>query len=130
MPAQALAAGDGGAGLRWGALRNVVIEDKSSGKAAHQTLRATARPWLREALVAWQPRGSKEARAGAASVWCRNGMVLLPEPGPGAEWLLDFEDELFSFPQGKFADQVDAFSQLILFCENYLAEGWRARGGR
>lgn len=111
-------------------LRHVVIEAKSSGKAAYQTLRATAAPELAEVLVAWQPRGSKESRASAASVWCRNGMVLLPEPGPGAEWLLDYEDELFSFPQGKYADQVDASSQLILFCENYLVEGWRARGGR
>ena len=56
-------------------------------------------------------------------------MVLLPQPGPEAVWLMDFEDELFNFPQGRFADQVDAFSQLILYVENYLAEGWRARGG-
>ena len=56
-------------------------------------------------------------------------MVLLPHPGEGAEWLLDFEDELFSFPQSAYMDQVDACSQLILYLENYLAEGWRARGG-
>ena len=70
-------------------------------------------------------------RAGAASVWCRNGMILLPEPGPGAEWLMDFEDELFSFPQSVYKDQVDAFAQALLFLENYLSEGWTARrGGR
>jgi phage terminase large subunit-like protein len=57
-------------------------------------------------------------------------MVLLPHPGPDAPWLMDFEDELFSFPQGTFADQADAFSQLILFLENYLSEGWAARQGR
>ncbi|MEZ4542093.1 MAG: hypothetical protein R3C43_19120 [Chloroflexota bacterium] len=110
-------------------LRGIVIEDKSSGKSAHQTLRATSPEWLRELLSAYRPVGSKEARAGAAAVWCRNGMVLLPQPGPEAVWLMDFEDELFNFPQGRFADQVDAFSQLILYVENYLAEGWRARGG-
>lgn len=113
-----------------GRLRGVVIEDKSSGKSANQTLRATSPEWLRELLSPYQPRGSKEARAGAAAVWCRNGMVLLPHPGPGAPWLMDFEDELFSFPQSAFLDQVDAFSQLILFVENYLAEGWAAKQGR
>jgi hypothetical protein len=56
-------------------------------------------------------------------------MVMLPHPGPDAPWLLDFEDELYSFPQSAFADQADAFSQLVLFCEHYLAAGWRASGG-
>jgi predicted phage terminase large subunit-like protein len=110
-------------------LRGIVIEDKSSGKSANQTLRATSPDWLREILSPYQPMGSKEARAGAAAVWCRNGMVWLPHPGPGAPWLMDFEDELFSFPQSRYMDQGDAFSQLILFLENYLAAGWRARGG-
>jgi len=112
-----------------GRLKGVVIEDKSSGKSAIHTLQATAATWLREMIHPYRPRGSKEARASSASVWCRNGMVLLPEPGDGVDWLLDFEDELFSFPQSAFADQVDAFGQGCLFLENYLAEGWRARGG-
>lgn len=113
-----------------GRLRFIVVEDKSSGKAANQTLRATSPEWLREKLSPYQPVGSKEHRAGAAAVWCRNGMVLLPHPGPGAVWLMDFEDELFAFPQATYADQTDAFSQLVLFTENYLAEGWAARQGR
>lgn len=117
---------------RWnadGRLRAVVIEDKSSGKSARQTLAATSEEWLRELLAAYRPTGSKEMRAGAASVWCANGMVLLPHPGEGAPWLMDFEDEMFSFPQSAFADQVDAFSQLVLYCENYLSAGWEARRG-
>lgn len=113
-----------------GRLRGIVIEDKSSGKSANQTLRATSPLWVQEILSPYQPHGSKEARAGAASVWCRNGMVLLPHPGPGALWLMDFEDELFSFPQSVFMDQADAFSQLILYLENYLAEGWAVKQGR
>lgn len=111
-------------------LRQVVIEDKSSGKSAAHTLRATAPEWLRPLIFSFKPQGSKEVRASAASVWCRNGMVLLPHPGEGAEWLLDLEDELFSFPQSAYMDQVDALAQLIIYLENYLAEGWRARGGR
>lgn len=111
-------------------LRGIVIEDKSSGKSANQTLRTAADFWLRDLISPYQPVGSKEARAGAAAVWSRNGMVMLPHPGSAVPWLMDFEDELFSFPQAAFADQVDAFSQLILYLENYLAEGWRAREGR
>jgi predicted phage terminase large subunit-like protein len=112
-----------------GKLKQIIIEDKSSGKSARQTLQATSPAWLRPLIVAYSPVGSKEARAGAASVWCANGMVLLPYPGEGAEWLMDFEDELFSFPQSTWKDQVDAFAQLILYLENYLAEGYRARAG-
>lgn len=111
-------------------LRGIVIEDKSSGKSANQTLRATSPGWLRDILSPYQPAGPKTARAAAASVWCRNGMVWLPHPGLNAPWLMDFEDEMFAFPQSAFMDQVDAFSQLILYVENYLAEGWRAREKR
>lgn len=108
-------------------LRYVIIENKSSGKAAYRTLRATAQPWLSNILAAWQPAGSKEARAAAASVWCQNGMVLLPHPGPGREWLMDFEDELYSFPQSAYMDQVDALAQLILYSENYLSAGYHGK---
>lgn len=113
-----------------GLLRGVVIEDKSSGKSAIYTLKASAADWLRPLIQPFRPQGSKEARASAASVWCRNGMVLLPQPGEGAEWLLTLEDELFSFPQSAFADQVDALGQAIMYLENYLSEGYRARRGR
>ena len=118
---------------RWnhdGRLNYITIEDKSSGKAANQTLRATSPEWLRSKLSPFQPVGSKEQRAAAAAVWCRNGMVLLPHPGPDFPWLMDFEDELFAFPQSTYMDQVDAFSQLLLFLENYLAAGHAAAAGR
>jgi predicted phage terminase large subunit-like protein len=113
-----------------GLLHGVVIEDKSSGKSAQQTLRVTAPEWLRPLISPYRPVGSKEARAGAAAVWCRNDMVWLPHPGNEVGWLIDFEDELFTFPQGAFADQVDAFSQLVLYSENYLSAGWEAKEGR
>lgn len=118
---------------RWdfdGRLRHIAVEDKSSGKQANQTLRATSPDWLRRMISPFQPVGSKEHRAAQAAVWCRNGMVLLPHPGPDAPWLMDFEDELFVFPQGTYADQADAFSQLVLFMENFLSEGYAARQGR
>ena len=60
-------------------------------------------------------------------MWCKNGSVLLPAPSAGAPWLVDFEDELFTFPAAANDDQVDAFSQLIIYIENLLAEGFHAR---
>lgn len=110
-----------------GRLRGVIIEDKASGTSAYQTLMATAEQWLRPLLIAFEPDGDKETRASQAGVWCANGSVLLPAPGEAVAWLIDFEDELFAFPGSEFMDQVDAFSQLILYVENLLAEGLRAR---
>ncbi len=77
-----------------------------------------------------RPVGSKVERANAASVWCANGMVLLPHPGPEVGWLMDFEDELFSFPQAAHDDQVDAFAYVVAFCENLLAAGYGARAAQ
>lgn len=113
-----------------GPIRGVLIEDKASGTSAYQTLQATSDAWLRPLLVPFMPSGSKEQRAEQAAVWCRNGCVLLPEPGSSVPWLLDFENELFTAPQSEFMDQVDALSQLILWVENLLAEGWHARNPR
>ena len=71
--------------------------------------------------------GDKVQRAQQAAVWCRSGMVWLPKPADTCLWLMDFEDELFNFPQAAFADQVDAFAQLVIYLENFLAEGFRAK---
>lgn len=117
---------------RDGLLRNVIIEDKSSGTPAYQTLKASADEWLKPLLIAYQPMGSKVERANAASVWCDSdkGMVWLPHPSEAVPWLLDFEDELFSFPQATHDDQVDAAAQVIIFCEHLLSAGFAARRAR
>lgn len=112
-----------------GKLRQVLIEDKSSGTSAFQTLMASSEDWLKPFLFAFQPSGDKVTRAQQAAVWAHNDCVLLPEPDEYAPWLLDFENEVFDFPNSAFMDQVDALSQLVIFVENLLAEGWRARGG-
>lgn len=112
-----------------GKLRGVIIEDKASGTSAYQTLIASSDPWLAELIVPFSPHGSKEQRAEQAGVWCRNGCVWLPHPGPEVPWLEVFEEELFAFPDTEFKDQVDSFSQLILYLEHYLSTGFHARGG-
>lgn len=120
-------AGIGGADQK---VRGVLVEDKASGTSAIQTLRATAPAWLVPLLIPFQPNGSKEQRAEQAAVWCRNGCVLLPNPGPEVPWLLDYEEELFSAPLGEFMDQVDSTSQLILWVEHLLSQGYHARGAQ
>ncbi len=106
-------------------LKGVVIEEKGSGISALQTLRAAAPDWLRELLYGFTPVGGKEQRWQQASLWCERGMVLLPEPNKGAEWLLDFEEELFTVPAAAHDDQADEFAQIVIYLEHYLAEGWR-----
>lgn len=109
-------------------LRGIIIEDKASGIGLIQTIRSVINyEWISDMLTAFQPMTDKLSRAVQASVWCRNGMILLPHPGP--DWLYDFEDELFGFPNSTHMDQVDAFSQLILFLENLLREGYQLRAG-
>jgi predicted phage terminase large subunit-like protein len=110
-------------------LHGVIIEDKSSGTSALQTLSASAPDWLARLLIPFLPTTDKVTRASQSAVWCKNGSVLLPVPSADVPWLVDFEDELFSFPQVPHDDRTDTLSQLILFLENILSAGWLARGG-
>jgi predicted phage terminase large subunit-like protein len=107
-------------------LAGVVIEDRVSGTSAVQTLRATAPDWLAERTIAF-PVGQrgKVYRAKQASVWCERGCVLLPYPSEHTPWLFAFEDELFTFPGSRFADQVDTLSQIVLYLEWYLSSYWQ-----
>lgn len=113
---------------RDGKLAGILIEDRASGTSAVQTLQASADDWLASLIIPFQPSGSKEQRADQAAVWCKNDMVLLPHPSDAVRWLHDFEAELWDAPNGTFMDQVDAFSQLIIYLEHYLSAGWHARG--
>lgn len=112
-------------------LRAVLVEDKSSGTSALQTLAKSSAEWLRPLLVPFIPTTDKITRAQQAAVWARNGCIMLPRPSmdPALAWLADLEEELFSFPQWPHDDQVDAFSQMILYLENILQAGYEARGG-
>lgn len=110
-------------------LHSVVIENKSSGISLIQTLEQSFNEDVSEKLVAFNPPSSldKDGRCELASLWCENGSVILPPPSESFEWLFDFEEELFLVPSSKYRDMSDAFAQLILYTENYLAEGLKAR---
>jgi predicted phage terminase large subunit-like protein len=108
-------------------LYDIIIEKKSSGISAIQTIQQNAPEWMANKVVGYTPKVDKEARASLASKWCENGSVILPPIGE--EWLLRFETELFDFPNGKYKDMVDSFVQLTLWVELILSDGLHSRMG-
>jgi phage terminase large subunit-like protein len=115
---------------RWdedGKLSEVLIEDRSSGIGAYQTLMASGSDRLRSVLRAFNPTSSKDERFSNAGVWVANRSFILPAPCEETRWLAAFEAEVFE--EGEFLDQRDAVAQAILWNEPRLAEGLRARSG-
>ena len=116
---------------RWdedGKLTDSVVEDRSSGIGAYQTLMASGSDRLRSVLRAFNPTSSKTERFSNAGIWLANASVLLPQPCEETAWLSTFEAEVFG--ESEFLDQRDAVAQLILWKEPFLAEGLRARQGQ
>jgi predicted phage terminase large subunit-like protein len=111
-------------------LRGTVIEGAASGKPAIQTLRAASETAVAQSIIEFTPKGSKEERARRAAMWCNRGMVLLPFPGEDVPWLDPFERQIFNFPEGEYMDMTDAFTQLIIYLENYLSSGWHGEIAR
>lgn len=84
----------------------VLIEDKSSGTALLQDLRAEGVAGIH----AYQPVGDKIMRMNAQSATIESGLVYLPNQ---ASWLDDYLLELTTFPAGRFSDQTDSTSQAL-----------------
>lgn len=111
-----------------GLLRGVIIEDKSSGISAYQTLESAAPAWLRNVLALFSPGSySKLSRWSQAALWCQRGCVLLPHPSEMTPWLYELEAELYAVPESEYKDTADAFAQAVIYLENLLAEGYRAK---
>jgi predicted phage terminase large subunit-like protein len=88
------------------AVNALLIEDKSSGQSLIQDLRReTKLP-----VIAIMPTGDKVTRASVVSPVVEAGKVRLPKQ---AQWLSDYEDELFAFPNAAHDDQVDSTSQFL-----------------
>lgn len=104
----------------WADQSGVVIEYAASGKAVVQQLRVSAPGWLKPKIQRFTPRLSKDERAVQAAHAVRAGRVWLPLPDEAVPWLPAFERELYDLPQSTYRDQSDAFSQLVIFCRNYL----------
>lgn len=113
-------------------MRGVIVEDRGSGTSAYQTIMASTEEEdsiVQSLLTPYLSNEDKVQRAKLASVWCKNGCVLLPlqHQAIGLTWWFDFEKEFFEFPGSKNDDQMDAFTQGIIFLEHYLAMGYKLR---
>ncbi len=86
----------------------VLIEDKASGQSLIQELRQDKE--IRTAIIAIEPEGDKLTRLATEAAKFEAGMVRLPEQ---AEWLTDYENEIFKFPVAATKDQVDSTSQFL-----------------
>jgi predicted phage terminase large subunit-like protein len=109
-------------------LRDIIIENKSSGIQAIQSMKQTSK--LADNVVPFNPKGDKIARAYECAKWAEKGMIIFPPPSVDNGWMLDFEDEIFLFPNSRYKDQVDALSQLSDYLSFYLAEGLAAQQRR
>ncbi|MBS0537065.1 MAG: phage terminase large subunit, partial [Proteobacteria bacterium] len=84
----------------------VIIEVAGAGMNLFQELR---RKDLRRYLAS-EPKQSKEIRLMTLSHYVKQGRVWIPHQAP---WLDGFLNELRNFPNGKYDDQVDSFSQAL-----------------
>ena len=66
-------------------------------------------------MIAIEPEGNKLDRAVRVSSQIEAGIVYLPEV---AEWLMDYESELFGFPIATHDDQVDSTTQFLEWSHN------------
>jgi phage terminase large subunit-like protein len=65
----------------------------------------------RSLIQAVLPNEPKLERLEAKTPQLERGLVLIPEKE--ALWLPEFKRELLAFPNGRYDDQVDAFSQFL-----------------
>jgi predicted phage terminase large subunit-like protein len=85
----------------------ILVEDAGLGTALAKELHDAGLP-----AIAVKPQFDKRTRMSIQSAKFESGHVLLPTAAP---WLDDFELELFSFPGGRYDDQVDSVSQALAY---------------
>ena len=94
----------------------VCVENKASGQSLIQSLQAeSALP-----VVLVEPDGDKVARAHVITPTWEAKRIYAPS---GAEWLDDFETELYAFPKAPHDDQTDAFVHGVRFLTQQTGAG-------
>ena len=83
----------------------ILIEEAGIGRALIKDLKAAGLP-----AVGVIPEGDKLTRVSLQLEKFTNGQVFFPKEAP---WLVDLENELFAFPNGRYDDQVDAIVQAL-----------------
>ena len=86
----------------------VIVEKAASGLPLYHELHTTGP--FRPVMI--DPVSSKEERFNGCLGEVEAGHFLLPHEAP---WLEDFKREMRAFPQGKYDDQVDSFSQFVKY---------------
>lgn len=84
----------------------ILIEDKASGTQLIQELRDQGL----DAVRPCKPLGDKLMRLYAQTPTVEGGLVFLPKDAP---WVDAFLHEITIFPNGRYDDQVDSFSQAL-----------------
>ena len=119
----------------------IVVEKKSSGEALEgEGLHESAVParesryypmHFRSALGEGQALGMRDEYLRVVADLCRQGRVHLPsdeflrQRSQGGDWMPDFEQELFSFPEGNKDDIVFALAHGVLEMEERMREHQR-----
>ena len=101
--------------------KTILIEDKASGQQLLQALRFGNYPGVPNP-IGRTPEQDKFSRAAGVSYMVESGQLFLPEE---AHWLAEFRKELLAFPNCRHDDQVDAFTQLMIWVRNR----WQDTGG-
>jgi predicted phage terminase large subunit-like protein len=94
----------------------VLVEDKASGTQIIQEMRAEQ--FLKVQATPKQD-GDKEMRTYVQTSRFANGEVLVPEDAP---WLDAYIAELTSFPNSKYADQVDSTVNFLAWVTGHAAK--------
>ena len=97
---------------KWPESKGKYIEDKANGSAVIATLKREI-----PGLIPVEPEGGKLVRALAVSPYVESDNVWLPA-ARFAPWIHDFIEELANFPNAKYDDQVDAFTQGMIVLSN------------
>ena len=92
----------------WHKARAVLVEEKANGPAIISTIKKDI-----PGIIPWNPKTkSKEERLQAVAPYFEAGNVFLPERG---DFVLEYVEELCTFPTSVHNDQVDATSQALLY---------------
>jgi predicted phage terminase large subunit-like protein len=85
----------------------ILIEEAGLGRTLIKDLKAAGFK-----VIGVIPEGDKLTRVSVQLEKFANGQVFFPREAP---WLVDLENELFAFPNGRFDDQVDALIQALAY---------------
>ncbi|MEK6733605.1 MAG: phage terminase large subunit [Pseudomonadota bacterium] len=88
--------------------RAILVEDKASGQSLIQSLA------IRIPIIAIKPKFDKITRFASHSPFFESGKIFIAED---ANWRINFEKEILSFPKSTNDDQVDALSQALTYLQ-------------